>query len=238
MFRKIIVVFLALALICAVSACGTQDKTPEGGSAEPLAGGWELYANGAAALPEDVQAAFEKAAETYTEGNLVPVAYVASQVVAGTNYMILCQEASDADAPAGAYQMVIVYSGFDGSAEIINSASFDLTAYTGGEDTEISAEQLAGGWQAAEELSSAAIPQEAEDAFGKAAEKLLGNDLEPLALLGTQIVAGTNYAFLCRSTLQTSEPVRGIQVVTVYQDLEGNAEIISICTVDPAGYNE
>ena len=137
MFRKIIVVFLALALICAVSACGTQDKAPEGGSAEPLAGGWELYANGAAALPEDVQAAFEKAAETYTEGNLVPVAYVASQVVAGTNYMILCQEASDADAPAGAYQMVIVYSGFDGSAEIINSASFDLTAYTGGEDTEI-----------------------------------------------------------------------------------------------------
>ena len=82
------------------------------------------------------------------------------------------------------------------------------------------------------------IPQEAKDVFDKAAGNLDGNELEPMALLGTQVVAGTNYAFLCFSTLQTEETINGIQVVTVYEDLDGNAEITNICTVDPADYNE
>ena len=59
-----------------------------------------------------------------------------------------------------------------------------------------------------------------------------------MALLGTQLVSGMNYAFLCFSTLQTEETINGIQVVTVYSDLKGNAEVINISTVDPADYNE
>ena len=77
-----------------------------------------------------------------------------------------------------------------------------------------------------------------QEIYDQATEKLDGNELEPMALLGTQVVAGTNYAFLCHSTLQTEETINGIQVVTVYEDLDGNAEIINICTVDPADYNE
>ena len=111
-------------------------------------------------------------------------------------------------------------------------------AYTEGENTEISTEKLAGGWEVAEDRSSVVIPQYAKDIFDKAAEKLVGNELEPMALLGTQIVAGTNYAFLCFSTLQTEETINGIQVVTVYADLKGNADVINICTVDPKDYNE
>ena len=99
-------------------------------------------------------------------------------------------------------------------------------------------EQLAGGWQIAEDRSSAVIPQEAKDVFDKAAADLDGNELEPMVLLGTQLVAGKNYAFFCFSTLQTEETIHGAQVVTVYEDLEGNAEITNISTVDPADFNQ
>ena len=134
--------------------------------------------------------------------------------------------------------MVIVYADLEGNAEVTQIKEFDLTAYTDGDNTEISSEQLAGGWQVAETRSSVVIPQDAKDVFDKAAENLDGNELEPMVLLGTQVVAGKNYAFLCFSTLQTEETINGIQIVTVYEDPDRRAEITNICTVDPADYNE
>ena len=242
MLKKLSVVLLAFVLLFVMAAFGSSDQTSENTSetetSEPVAGGWELFDNKTNVLPEDVQASFDKASETFTGSELKPVAYVASQVVAGTNYMILCEVATTTQQPETSYQMVVVYADLEGNAEITQIKEFDLTEYTDGNNTEISAEQLAGGWQVAEDRSSVVIPQEAKDVFDKAAGNLDGNELEPMALLGTQVVAGKNYAFLCFSTLQTEETINGIQVVTVYEDLDGNAEITNICTVDPADYNE
>ena len=242
MLKKLSVVLLAFVLLFVMAAFGSSDQTSENTSetetSEPVAGGWELFDNKTNVLPEDVQASFDKASETFTGSELKPVAYVASQVVAGTNYMILCEAATTTEQPKTSYQMVIVYADLEGKAEITQMKEFDLTAYVEGDSTEISAEKLAGGWEPAEDRSSVVIPQDAKDVFDKAAGNLDGNELEPMALLGTQVVAGTNYAFLCFSTLQTEETINGIQVVTVYEDLDGNAEITNICTVDPADYNE
>ena len=244
MIRKISVLLLTLLMVTMITACGSSnestqnDESAETGGPEPVSGGWELYDNEANTLPEDVQTAFDKAAESFKESELKPVAYVASQVVAGKNYMILCEADTTTEDAATSYKMVIVYADLEGNAEITQVKDFDLTAYTEGDSTEISTEQLAGGWETAEERSSVMIPKEAKKAFRKAAENQDGNELEPMALLGTQVVAGTNYAFLCFSTLQTEETIKGIQVVTVYEDLDGNAEISNICTVDPADYNE
>ena len=242
MLKKLSVVLLAFVLLFVMAAFGSSDQMSENTSeteiSEPVAGGWELFDNKTNVLPEDVQASFDKASETFTGSELKPVAYVASQVVAGTNYMILCEAATTTEQPKTSYQMVIVYADLEGKAEITQMKEFDLTAYVEGDSTEISAEKLAGGWEPAEDRSSVVIPQEAKDVFDKAAGNLDGNELEPMALLGTQVVAGTNYAFLCFSTLQTEETIHGIQVVTVYEDLDGNAEITNICTVDPADYNE
>jgi hypothetical protein len=242
MLKKLSVVLLAFVLLFVMATYGSSDQASENTSgtetSEPVAGGWELFDNKTNVLPEDVQASFDKASETFTGSELKPVAYVASQVVAGTNYMILCEAATTTEQPKTSYQMVIVYADLEGKAEITQMKEFDLTEYTDGNNTEISAEQLAGGWQVAEDRSSVVIPQDAKDVFDKAVENLDGNELEPMALLGTQVVAGTNYAFLCFSTLQTEETIHGIQVVTVYEDLDGNAKITNIGTVDPADYNE
>jgi len=244
MFKRFCVMLLAFTMMFMVSACGSSgqpaedEQSEESVPSEAVSGGWELFDNEASVLPDDVQTAFDKASETFTGSELKPVAYVASQVVAGTNYMILCEAATTTETPVTSYQMVVVYADLDGNAEITQVREFDLTAYTEGGSTEISTEQLAGGWTAAEDKSSVVMPQEAKDAFDKAIADLDGNELEPMALLGTQVVAGTNYAFLCFSTLQTEETINGIQVVTVYEDLDGNAEVTNISTVDPADYNE
>ncbi len=51
---------------------------------------WSIAENEAAALPEEVQTAFDKAKEGFN-GEIVPVAYFARQLVTGGNYQVLCR---------------------------------------------------------------------------------------------------------------------------------------------------
>ena len=65
-------------------------------------------------------------------------------------------------------------------------------------------------------------------AFDAAAEELAGVSYTPLALMGTQVVAGTNLAFLCCAESATAETESALCVVIVYADLEGNYTLTSI----------
>jgi hypothetical protein len=47
----------------------------------------------------------------------------------------------------------------------------------------------------------AVLTEEAQSAFDKAMEGLVGVNYTPLALLGTQLVSGTNYSFLCEAAV-------------------------------------
>ena len=244
MIKRLIVLMIALAMVFAVTSCGKADQ-PEESNIEPepkpeeaVSGGWEMAENEAATLPEDVQTAFDKALEKFTGSELKPVAYVASQVVAGMNHMILCEETTTTESQVSSYKMVIIYADLEGNAEITGIKDFELTSYVEGDGADANSEALAGGWSVPEKGSETSIPDDAKEVFDKASETLDGNELEPMALLGTQLVAGTNYAFICRSTLTTKEPVHSVQVVTIYADLEGNAEINNIYTLDPADFNE
>ena len=63
---------------------------------------------------------------------------------------------------------------------------------------------------------------------------LLGAGYEPVAYLACQVVSGMNYKMFCRTTpiIPDAEPF--FTVVTVYADLEGNAEVTDITNVDLA----
>ena len=78
------------------------------------------------------------------------------------------------------------------------------------------------GWILTEQTGSAGLPKDAQDAFDKAPKKKLMGTLEPVALLGQQVVSGMNYAILCKYT--QNEDV-GLRVLTIYQNTEGTAKI-------------
>ena len=83
-------------------------------------------------------------------------------------------------------------------------------------------EALCGGWNTPE---SGALTDEATAAFNKATADLTDYSYTPSALVGTQVVAGTNYAFVCIRTDKDGN--RKPMLVTVYADLQGGAEILS-----------
>ena len=257
MKKTIIYMLMAVLLISmlGLSACGNKSQEGESNSVDAseagdaventgdgmLDGGWAVADNTAVELPEEVQEAFDKALETLTGSysEVTPIAYIGRQVVSGTNYAVLYRVTyADEKAPAGLV-VLTVYKDLEGNATLLSANDFSIADCNTGEEAEdenVEAEPLAGGWQTPEQITTAEIPEEAKNAFNKAVEGLTGNDLTPMALLGTQVVAGTNYAFLCHSSLVTAEPVESIQVVIVYEDLEGNATISSISNVDVSQY--
>ncbi len=83
---------------------------------------------------------------------------------------------------------------------------------------------LSGGWAV---TTDAAVTEEARTALEKALEEFVGSDIEPVALLGTQVVAGTNYAILCRVSPVVPDPVPAYAVVYVYEALDGACELLS-----------
>ncbi|MBQ7058272.1 MAG: hypothetical protein IJM83_03090 [Firmicutes bacterium] len=102
-------------------------------------------------------------------------------------------------------------------------------------------EYLAGGWMNEDmyySMPSYELDPAAFKPMEKASETLMGVDYEPLALLGRQIVAGTNYAYLCKATVVAPGAESYLAVVFVYEALDGQVEVLNIVPIDVAAGNE
>ena len=88
-------------------------------------------------------------------------------------------------------------------------------------------EPAAGGWTVNAE-DPTLIPEEALEAFNKATEELEGCDYEPIALLGSQVVAGTNYCLLCKCTVVTPDAPVSYVLMYIYSGVDGTNEVLDI----------
>ncbi|OJT66376.1 hypothetical protein BFP48_00480 [Bacillus altitudinis] len=71
-------------------------------------------------LPQPVATAFGKAIEGLIGVKYVPVLYVASQLVSGHNYCIICQTTAVTNPPMKGCKVVTVYADLEGNAHITN----------------------------------------------------------------------------------------------------------------------
>ena len=70
----------------------------------------------------------------------------------------------------------------------------------------------------------------------KAFSGVLGVSYAPIAVLGTQLVAGKNYCILAYGTTVTANPMTNLYAVYVYEKLDGTAEVTAISALDLAAY--
>lgn len=114
--KKLMSMLMVLLLMVTVMVPALAENTEK----DPMTGAWEMNTEDPAVLPQEVQDAFEKATAELTGCAYEPVALLASQVVAGTNYCLLCRcTVVTPDAPVS-YVLMYVYSALDGTAEILN----------------------------------------------------------------------------------------------------------------------
>ena len=88
-------------------------------------------------------------------------------------------------------------------------------------------EPLPGAWYANVDHPTE-IPQDVLDAFDAATEGLTGCVYKPIALLGSQVVAGTNYCLLCETTLAVPDAQPCFALVYFYDGVNGEKEVLKV----------
>ena len=96
---------------------------------------------------------------------------------------------------------------------------------------------VTGGWEIDGIASQQALPEDIQELFEKASSSESEYTLEPIAYIGTQVVAGKNHMVLCRATTP-DEREATYKVAIIYADLEGNAELTSLSDFSLEDYVE
>ena len=229
--KKILIALLTLLMLaaCTTNKQETVEPSPEN-QQEPtgeVAGGWTINTD----LPEMNDATFDSARKLLG-ANYSPLFILGTQPVAGENIQYLCYGTVVAPGAKPEFKVVTVFKDLEneGTAEITGIQDFVITDYLEGQG-EVTPEGLMGGWQDTDSLPNMLNDKENE-VFEKAMEGLTGVGYQPVATLATQVVAGTNYAFLALGTTVTAQPITHLYVVNVYADLQGNATLNNICAIN------
>ena len=194
----------------------------------PISGGWQVAED--SVLTDEQKAIFEKALEGLVGVDYIPVACLGTQVVAGTNYCFLATATVVYPDAQPKLVLVYVYADLSGNAEIMNFADMPVAPNEYGSADPIDTEEtLSGGWAYAEDP---AITDEIRANLSKALEGITGAEYEPVANLGTQVVAGLNRCLLCKVTPVVPDAVPHYALVYVYENLEGGAEITDVLDFD------
>ena len=250
--KKIIAASMVLVMAASMTACGSVDSSSgskpgasinTGTTSETIteavttmattenfrkiAGGWNAVSGDTSlSANKNAKAAFEKATGALAGMEYEPLAVIGTQVVAGTNYCILCRGKATVPDAKTCIVLVYIYEDLQGNAEITGSKTI------------IGDEILDGGWSANSGDTDIAKNADVKKAFEKSTETLTGAVLEPVAYLGSQVVAGSNYRLLCKSTATVPGAETEYALVTVYADLNGNAEISDISEITFGKYDD
>ena len=112
MKKLIAVLFAVMMMVTAVAAVAEA----------PLAGGWTPSAD--PAVTDEIKAIVDQALEGLVGVNYTPVAFLGSQVVAGTN----CQATVVVPDAVPSYVIIYIYRDLEGNASVLNIADFDIGA--------------------------------------------------------------------------------------------------------------
>ena len=237
--KKLLVSVIAIFMCLCLLGCEKEkeaENLTEVDSPAIKSGGWTVNTEVVSAgISKDAKAALDKALEEYDGMTFEPVALLGTQVVAGTNYMILCKGTTVTQTPVTSLKVVVVYKDLKGNAIISKVSDFDLEKYVS-KDIAYPTDEVVGGWTVNTEFENANLPTDASTAFKGV--QLTGASYTPVVLLGSQVVAGTNYAILAVGKTTTQTPITTLDVLTIYKDLEGKSKLTSIAYIDLAEFNK
>lgn len=167
-------------------------------------GGWTLIMRDANELPQDLASAFgdvfDRVGATYT-----PAYYLATQVVNGTNHKLIAERTRLVSGGKNLKDFAVV---------TINIPSGSV----GGKGATLVSE---------EDVTDFVLRDDVEKGVKKALSEFVGATIKPLFEIGTQIVKGVNYHFICENTIAypNAEPHLTRVAINKYQDYWTIAEI-------------
>ena len=196
-------------------------------SASASVGGWKVIKARYSFLTPDQEIIFNRATEKQVGVEFKPVALLAEQVVAGMNYVYLCQVTSVVPAPKKVWLVLTAYKSLQKLTRSPTTCSRRLRSIATSKEPRRGTSD--DGFRIIPVMyEPAALSDSAREVFIKGTEDYAGYNLRPIALLGTLAVGGKDYRFLCYGTgTGTNAATRDIFAVDIYKDLNGNCRVIS-----------
>lgn len=222
---KKIILCLLVVLVMVTGCFGKKEL-----EVQQLDGGWSMYLNSdGAEISKEALEVFNNGLKEQNDFEYEPLALLGTQVVAGTNYMFIARATNKGDNQAS-YKIVTIYKDLSNNTQLLDTKDFNFVEYFDRQD-EVNSENFAGGWTIYDNTKSV-LDKDLQEKFDNAFADLVGASYTPIALLGTQVVAGSNYAILCSGTRTTYPAIKTLNLVKLYVDLEGNSQIISISNIN------
>lgn len=221
--RRLSLITITAMLIIGLCAC-TSNAT-QASQLKLSSSDNEIRAMGGYNIPDSPEITDElkdictKALAGRTDMSYTPLALLSTQVVAGTNYIILFNCKHLIDNSVDTYSIGYIYEDLKGNAVCTKMLDSTVPAIR------FPDEVLPGGLN---KPSTPALTEAALNAFKKAASGPSYSYI-PLALLSTQVVSGTNYKIFC------SKPVEGATeyyILTICENLKGSSKITDTVKLD------
>ena len=161
-----------------------------------------------------------------------PVALLAKQLVSGTNYIYLSYGTTVTLKPECSWYILSAYKNLDKKVSLNSIEKISIEDIKTSENPRTGI--LDGGFYILPfKKNLSALPAKARTAFRKATKTYSKYELSPIALLGKQVVAGTNYRILCYgSNSKTSD----LFVVDIYEKPSGKSTVTSCKSFDLEAY--
>lgn len=153
------------------------------------------------AMPQKVATAIGALAEQLMGAEYEPIAYLGYQLVNGTNHAVLAKQ-TILDGGDSANIVVLIF----------NEKPNAIEATLVGVERVVEGGAPFGGIHID---PVTAIPKDAMDAWNNAFATFVGSKVNPIALLGTQVVNGTNYIFAAEIAPLVPNAVSKVVIVTI-----------------------
>lgn len=189
-----------------------------------MTGAWTVNTDFNAQLADNDKTRFETALEGFVGVGYTPIQVIAEQVVNGTNYAYLVMSQAVTANALSNYHIMVINETPANEVSLVNIKKIEVSDIK----TKAAAETLLGGWQATGTGKAGMLPGEAAQAsFDEACKSLEeGLILNPIALLGTQVAAGTNYAALCRGRFD-GEDEYTLYITKWFNGIDGKTQMLS-----------
>lgn len=153
------------------------------------------------AMPQKVATAIGALAEQLVGAEYEPIAYLGYQLVNGTNHAVLTKQ-TIMDGNDSANIVVLIFNEKPGAMEA-TLVGVERVVEGGAPFGGIHIDPVT------------AIPKDAMDAWNNAFATFVGSKVNPIALLGTQVVNGTNYIFAAEIAPLVPNAVSKVVIVTI-----------------------
>ena len=224
--KKLLIMVLAVLVL----VMGCQRKAQAQTEGTILSGGWAPA--GDCSLTDERLAVFEKGMAELVGAAYEPLAYLGSQVVAGTNHAFLCKTTVVYPGATPTYTLVYLYEDLQGNVTRMNIVDLPIVPDADGVLT-VPEAGLSGGWYYAEDP---AFTDEDEAKLEAALQNQVGATYTIVAYLGEQVVAGLNRCLLCQVTPVVPNAQPHYALAYVYTDLQGDSTLTQVVDLDVGAY--